>query len=396
MNSVEKVVIKYPKDDLEAYVSPGTAAMQTAWYLLAVRFKNLKIFQVDPPKFRNGKPPQKRWIKIIESDVPKNINYYHETSRKKTNYNTKETIVTKSMERFYARAKKIALTHDATTLILGETGTGKEFIARYIHEQSAGRSKKDMISVNCAQLGDDLLESRLFGTVKGAYTDAIDTPGAFKEANNSTLFLDEIGDISEKMQKTLLRALETKEISPVGDFKSKYKVDVRVIAATHQKLFDLVKEGKFRRDLYHRLYIADVETIPYKFLPEQEKQELFEFINEKMRVKYRVPENKKLSYSKDALQTINSYDFPGNIRELKHLIERLYVFCESEVVLEDLPNRIKYLEVKKSLKLEDAKERHILMVYNMCNKNYDEAAKILGKGGKQTIVRKVVKKYYGK
>ncbi|WP_439131454.1 sigma 54-interacting transcriptional regulator [Polaribacter sp.] len=392
VKTLEKEIIKYPKDELEAYISPGTPAMQTAWYLLASKFNNLKLFQVDPPKFRNEKPPEKKWIKIIKTEVPTKLNYFHESIRK-VKENTEGTLVTNSMKPSYERATKIALTHDITALILGETGTGKEFLARFIHQQSGGRSIKEMITINCAQLDDQLLESRLFGTVVGAYTDAKDTLGAFREANHSSLFLDEIGDISPRLQQTLLRVLETREVSPVGSFKEKHKVNVRVIAATHKNLYGLVEKGKFRRDLYHRICIADLETIPYRMLPRNEKNELFEFIDEKVRKKYGIKQTNKLSFSKQAKDCIENYMFPGNLRELNHLIERLYVFNEIEIKFEDLPFRIRFPDgTGASLKLKDVKERHILKVYKMCGENISKAEKILGQGASHNIIRNLVKK----
>lgn len=393
VKSLEKELSRYSEDELEAYISPGTPAMQTAWYLLATKFENLKLFQVDSPKFRNGKPPEKKWVKIIKSEVPNKLNYLHQSARsiqKKDN----TILVLPSMENFYKRATKIALTHDVTTLILGETGTGKEFLARHIHNLSAGRSKNEMIAINCAQLDDQLLESRLFGTVKGAFTGAEESLGAFREANHSSIFLDEIGDISPRLQQTLLRVLETKEVSPLGNFKKKYKVNVRIIAATHKNLYQLVEKGKFRRDLFHRLYIADVETIPYRLFPPQEKKALFEFIDQKIRTKYKIKQEDKLKFSKEAFQCIDHYKFPGNLRELSNLIERLYVFCESEVTFKDLPLRIKYPEgTGTSLKLEDVKNRHILMVYNMYGGNISKAEQVLGKGASHNVIRSVIKEF---
>lgn len=397
VKSLEKELSKYSKDDLEAYISPGTPAMQTAWYLLASKFSNLKLFQVNPPKFRNGKPPEKKQVRIIRTEIPSKLNYYHHAVRKIDNEKDSKILVTKSMKHFYYRAKKIALTHDVTTLIKGETGTGKEYVAKYIHNQSAGRSKRNIVTINCAQLNNELLESRLFGTVNGAFTDAKDTLGAFRQANHSTLFLDEIGDISPKMQQTLLRVLETKVVSPVGDFSKKYKVNVRVIAATHKKLDKLVETGDFRRDLFHRLNIADIETIPYRMLPPQEKRELFEFINEQMRVKYRIPKHRKITFSKNALQCIENYPFFGNLRELSNLIERLFIFCDSEVSFDNLPNKIKYPKVSRtSLKLKDVKERHILMVYKMYGEDFKKAAEILGEGASHNVIRRIVEEQKNK
>lgn len=393
VKSLEKELIKYSEDDLEAYISPGTPAMQTAWYLLASKLSNLKLFQVSPPKFRDGTPPVKKWVEIIRSEVPTKLNFLHQSARS-IQKEDHQILVTSSMESFYNKATKIALTHDVTTLILGETGTGKEFVARHIHKFSAGRSKNEMITINCAQLDDQLLEGRLFGTVKGAFTGAEDTLGAFREANHSSIFLDEIGDISPRLQQTLLRVLETKEVSPVGNFKKKYKINVRVIAATHKNLYQLVVKGQFRRDLYHRLYIADIETLAYRMFPLAEKKELFEFINQKIRTKYKIKKENELRFSKEALICLESYMFPGNLRELNHLFERLYVFCESEVTLEDLPSRIRFPKgTGASLKLEDVKNRHILMVYKMFDGNISKTEKILGKGGSHNIIRKVLKEF---
>jgi len=389
---LEKLLVEYAEDDIEAYISPGTPAMQTAWYLLAYKFENLKLFQVDPPKFRANKPPNKKWIKILKTFIPPNLNLYAASIDKPDKHS--KILKTAAIQKFYNRATKVAQTYDITTLILGETGTGKEFLAKHIHDASNGRNKKEFIPINCAQLTDSLLESRLFGTKAGSYTDAKDSLGAFREADKGTLFLDEIGDITPRLQQTLLRVLETKEVSPVGSFKEKHKVDVRVIAATHKNLFDLVENGLFRRDLYHRLYIADVETIPYRMLPPKEQEELFNFIVENVKKKHKVFRKEKLKFSKEAKRCLENYKFPGNMRELHHLIERLNVFCETEVQLEDLPHRIQYPEgTSASLKLKDVKNRHIMMVYKMKGGNLTKTSEVLGEGGTKNTIRPIIEAF---
>lgn len=232
-------------------------------------------------------------------------------------------------------AKKVASSL-STILILGESGTGKEVIARYIHYLS-GR-KGPFIAVNCAALPEELIEAELFGFEKGAFTGAIKAkPGKFELANEGTLFLDEIGDLPLKLQAKLLRAIQEKEIERLGGEKS-IKVNTRLISATNQNLEALVKEGKFREDLYFRLNV-----IPLLLPPLRERLEdiplLADFLLKKICERERKP---LMKLSEDVLKAFMMYSWPGNIREFENVLERMVILSDTEVLtLESLPYNIK-------------------------------------------------------
>ena len=218
---------------------------------------------------------------------------------------------------------------DSTVLILGETGTGKELIARAIHNSSTRKSKL-MVKVNCAALPASLIESELFGHERGSFTGAIERRiGKFELANNGTLFLDEIGEMTPELQVKLLRALQEKEIERVGG-KTTIKTDVRIIAATNRDLEKLMEEGKFRSDLYYRLNIFPISLPPLRDRREDIPQLASYFI-----VRYSKKAGKKINtISSKALQELTQYDWPGNIRELEHLIERSVLLATGDTIKE--------------------------------------------------------------
>ncbi|WP_456396901.1 sigma-54-dependent transcriptional regulator [Desulfurobacterium sp.] len=218
---------------------------------------------------------------------------------------------------------------DAPVLITGESGTGKEIVARYIHKRSGRKGK--FVPVNCTSIPETLFESELFGYEKGAFSGAVKSkPGLIEEANTGTLFLDEIGDLPLSLQAKLLRFLQEKEVRRVGDLKAK-KIDVRVVAATNRDLEELVKEGKFREDLFYRLNVLRIEIPPLR----QRKEDILElsgyFINKFSR-KY----GKQVFLSSEALDLLLSYDFPGNVRELENLLHRAVLVADREIKPEHL------------------------------------------------------------
>ncbi|HQO63388.1 MAG TPA: sigma-54 dependent transcriptional regulator, partial [Syntrophorhabdus sp.] len=225
----------------------------------------------------------------------------------------------------------------ATVLILGETGTGKELVARAIHYNST-RSGEPFLPVNCAALTESLLESELFGYVKGAFTGALkDKLGVFETADGGTVFLDEIGDISPRLQQVLLRVLENGEIQPVGSTARK-KVDVRVVAATNKNLEELMKTSLFRADLYYRLNVISLR------LPSllERKEDIPALANHFLR-KYSAENNKTITgISKEALQMLEGYNWPGNVRELENVIERATLLeTTDEITVDSLSEKIR-------------------------------------------------------
>ncbi len=224
----------------------------------------------------------------------------------------------------------------STVLIEGESGTGKELFARAIHNLSPRRNRPFVV-VNCGAMPDTLLESELFGYKAGAFTDAKkDKPGRFKLAHRGTIFLDEIGDVSPALQVRLLRVLQEKTYEPLGAVES-VKTDVRVIAATNKNLDELMKKGKFREDLYYRINVMRLGLPPLR-----ERKEDIPLMADHFIRTFNTIQNKEITAITDeALACLVSYDFPGNIRELKNIIERSFILCKSEMIQkEHLPEPV--------------------------------------------------------
>ena len=216
---------------------------------------------------------------------------------------------------------------DASILILGESGTGKELVARAIHNLSS-RSSNNFIPVNCGAIPKDLLESELFGHKKGAFTGAYsDRKGRFHLADKGTIFLDEIGDMQLDMQVKLLRVLQEKVVDPVGS-NSPVKVDVRVVAATHQNIESLIKEGKFREDLYYRINVIPIEIPPLRSRIEDIDLLINKFI-----------EKNTIHFDESVIAYLKSYHWPGNIRELINFIQRIKAIANTnKIKLEEIPD----------------------------------------------------------
>lgn len=241
-------------------------------------------------------------------------------------------------------------TSDSTVLIEGPSGSGKELFARAIHNLSE-RKKKKLVVVNCGALPDTLLESELFGYMKGAFTDAKkDKPGRFALAEGGTIFLDEIGDISSALQMKLLRVLQEKEYEPLGAITT-FKADVRVIAATNKILSELVARGQFREDLYYRLNIVKI-VLP----PLARRQEDIPLLIEKFISKLNAEKGKNIEgISEGAFDILMSYDFPGNIRELENIIEYAFVLCHGpKIDVNHLPQELIESVSKSGERTKDA------------------------------------------
>jgi two-component system response regulator HydG len=288
------------------------------------------------------------------------------------------------MKHVFQAVRKVALT-DTTVLIQGESGTGKELIARALHELSP-RKESAFITVNCAALAETLLESELFGHEKGAFTGAIRRKlGRFELADGGTIFLDEIGEISPAVQTKLLRVLQEREIQRVGGDDT-VKVDVRVISATNRDLAQMVKEGRFREDLYYRIHIVPIVLPPLRARPEDVPLLAEHFVRKHApRVNRRVR-----ALSAEARKTLLRYHWPGNVRELENAIEQALVFAEGEEIQPaDLPQYLGAPRPDSSLALptgelslteilEDLERQLIARAYEKARGVKTETARLLG------------------
>lgn len=373
MTKVTGLLVEYKNDVLEAYISPGTPAMQVAWYLLHLNTVfNLTIFQTREAKFTKNKKPELITIQLDKSTTPVTALLYQNEISKKSEV---EYTITEAKKVVYDAAKLVAQTPNVTVLIKGESGTGKEDLAKYIHRLSA-RSEHSYIPINCSALGDQLLESRLFGYRKGAFTGAEkDTPGIFEQANKGTIFLDEIGDISPYMQQSLLRVIQEKKVLPIGGGKQ-VDVDVRVIAATNRDLVKMCKEGSFRWDLFYRLAVVELELPVVRDYPKKEVMELLSHFFIKISKDLR--KSQILRPNKEAWNVLIDYAYPGNIREMENIISRLYVFKEGEIGLNDLPSFMLGQSRTKSWRIEQMEKQHINNALTHFEGNQRQTALALG------------------
>lgn len=237
-------------------------------------------------------------------------------------------LIFKSPQMYQALSTALAVAPtDATVLITGESGTGKEVITNQIY-QASNRCDKPFLKINCAAIPETLMESELFGYVPGAFTGASKNgkTGIFELANNGTLMLDEIGEMSMQMQTKLLRVLQNHEVTKVGGSKA-IPVDVRIIAATNRNLLECIKEKTFREDLYYRLNV-----VPITLAPLRERKEDIELLIQHFLTNFNKKYNKQVEIYSDALHLMKSYNWPGNIRELENVIERLVVINQSNVI----------------------------------------------------------------
>jgi DNA-binding NtrC family response regulator len=276
-------------------------------------------------------------------------------------------------------AKKVAAT-DTTVLLTGETGTGKEVFAQAIH-QASNRSYKNFVAINCSAFGKELLESEMFGHKAGSFTGATkDQKGLFEEANNGTIFLDEIGEMSLDLQAKLLRVIETGELMKVGETKTT-KVYVRIIAATHRHLQKEIELGHFRQDLFYRLSVFQIQ------LPALRERVMdIEALTKHFVGFYSSKTIKKIkTIAPDFIEALKQHDFPGNIRELKNIIERSVILSSTdELTVDTLPFEIQNCAVAKgsnkslsAFDLSSVEKLHIQKVMNYANGNKTEAARLL-------------------
>ena len=309
-------------------------------------------------------------LENLERDLNKRCNFEHIIGQ------------SVAMQQVYTLIENLAEV-DTTVLITGESGTGKELVAEALHCRSPRRNGP-LVKVNCAALPENLLESELFGHLRGSFTGAIkDKAGRFQLAHHGTIFLDEIGDISPALQVRLLRVLQNKEIERVGSGQP-IPVDVRIVAATNQQLLEKVRQGTFREDLYYRLRVVEIPLPPLRDRREDIALLVKHFIalfNERF--------GRRISgVSDDSLAVLAAYGWPGNVRELQHAIEHAFVVChETELAVAHLPRELRDAPVPTAQILEGEAAR-ILAALEKAAGNKARAARFLGIS-RRTIYRKI-------
>jgi DNA-binding NtrC family response regulator len=300
-----------------------------------------------------------------------------------------------AMQQMFATLEMVAPT-DATVLITGESGTGKELVANALHQNSL-RHDRSFIKLNCAALHENLLESELFGHESGAFTGASGRrKGRFEAANKGTMFLDEIGDMSLQTQAKILRVLQEGEFERLGGNET-IKVDVRLLAATHRDLQEMIEAGSFRQDLYFRLSVVPVNLPPLR----DRNTDIFELANHFLN-RFSEKNRKDIKdFHPEALNLLMQYDWPGNIRELENTVERAVILCHGEQITpQDLPphllsedvRNLKTTQVQDSFTLRDMEREVIRSTLEKTGNNKSQAAKQLGVA-RQTLLNKI--KEYG-
>jgi DNA-binding NtrC family response regulator len=300
--------------------------------------------------------------------------------------------VAERMQRVYKMIEKVSQ-HQYPVLILGESGTGKELVARSIHF-SGERKNRPFTPVDCSALVPTLIESELFGYVKGAFTGAFQTKqGLLEAAQGGTLFLDEIGDLPVDLQAKLLRVLQEREVKPVGSTE-RHRIDVRIIAATNRNLEAAIRNGSFRQDLYFRLNVVQIKLPPLRERKSDIPLLVISFLD-----KFTDPQGPARTISEDAMRRLVAYDWPGNVRELENAIERAVALGSGPIVhVGDLPSSLQYPASERApekdelLPLEELERRAILRTLRETGGDKLSAARMLGIG-KTTLYRKL-KQYH--
>ena len=329
--------------------------------------------------------PERLFV-TLQNAIHKSILFEHKENLSKELAQERQMVVrSPKMREVFQRMEKV-LNIDATVLILGETGVGKELIAWALHHKSE-RQGKPFIRINCAAIPSDLLESELFGHRKGSFTGAVtDKKGKLLEANGGTIFLDEIGDMELRLQAKMLRVLENREAQVLGETLPR-QIDARFITASNKNLMQMTKDGKFREDLYHRINVINISIPPLRERLEDILPLAYYFIQ------HHCSEYNKqvLSISRQAESILLKHSWPGNVRELKNIMEKLVILSEkSEIAIDDVLRAIEEIEGKTNTTVDEHdqlplrsahdafEKKYIIQALNRANWKITETARVLG------------------
>ncbi|MDF1666883.1 MAG: sigma-54 dependent transcriptional regulator [Planctomycetota bacterium] len=347
------------------------ALRKGAYDYLTKPFRNDRLLQVARNAYKQRNLEQEN--QVLKKTIQRTLGVKNIVSR------------SPSMDRVFRVIEKAAPS-SASILIRGETGTGKELVARALHHASE-RSQHPFVSINCGALPEGLLESELFGHEKGAFSGAVkNSTGLFRAADKGTLFLDELGEMPASLQVKLLRVLESREVRPIGSTKP-IPIDVRVLGATHKDLLEEIEEGRFREDLYYRLAVIEVEVPPLRKRPDDLILLAKHFLKELNEMNGR----EGCTLSQEMTDLLTSYDWPGNVRELRNAMEHAATLGEQELKVEDLPPRIrKGAKMKNTLNpqadshigsfipLSELEKTHVLALLNFFAGDRRRTAEVLG------------------
>lgn len=383
----------HQQEQFTAFIQPGTRDAYVAWFLLREQFKGrLDLLQLRDPKYSadTKRGDLQKEVELIPKTIPELFDLREPQS---------ETTYVDFQPEATEKALQIAnqAIDDLTVLVLGEHGSGKDSIARKIHDNTKTRCKRPYRVVNCAGYTDELLRSELFGHKKGSFTGAdSDKKGLFEEAKGGTVFLDEIGDISHFMQVSLLRVLENQEITRVGDTKPT-KIDVRIVAATNKDLPEACERGDFRWDLFYRLAGIEIETIAFRNFPNERKVQAINHFIDSLFLQFKGFGNnqriKKIRLSKDTRRVLEAHEFPGNIRELQNLIKALYIHGQADIQPKHLPKRILAKTASRDESLKAAELRHIEKVFNKYRGDRKQTQEALRINSRDTLLKKLKELY---
>jgi len=390
---LHSIIDDFPSARFFVAVASGTPHMHACWVLLTASGEiPARILQIRPPRFVTKEHPLVREVNLCSRDFP-SVRFQDRPITIEENEIDVDSVRVQlgivgdhpSMQRALEMGAMLAPSQ-APILILGETGTGKELFARCIHRLS-GRLRGTFVPVNCAAIPEDLVESLLFGHKKGAFTGAVnDQAGKFDTADKGTLFLDELGDLPLSAQAKLLRVLQDGLVEPIG-YTTAHQVDVRIVAATNQNLRRLVRQGKFREDLYYRLNVGEIQLPPLRER-RSDIPKLALHILDRLNGSLRRPKR----VSAKALSRLQSHNWPGNVRDLENVIERSVRLCRHDVLEADdllITEPVTYADPLEALPdpyegfsldafLGSARKQMILRALEAAKGNQSQAARMLG------------------